>query len=135
MLLFDGQLDTAMLNLYEQKFEKSRFSRVDADIIDNLIVKEDKQRVELSELHSKIKDKDFQGIAPEGWHIPSNQEWEQLLANIDPKSDGSEFRSACSWQKPGKDTFGFFALPAGYRFNNGTFHHFGRRARFWSKDE
>lgn len=88
-----------------------------------------------SELHSKIKDKDFQGIAPEGWHIPSNQEWEQLLANIDPKSDGSEFRSACSWQKPGKDTFGFFALPAGYRFNNGTFHHFGRRARFWSKDE
>ncbi len=74
-------------------------------------------------------------IAPEGWHIPNNQEWEALLANIDPKSDGSEFRSECIWQKPGKDTFGFFALPAGYRFNNGTYHHFGRRARFWSKDE
>ena len=85
--------------------------------------------------HNKIKDKHFQGIAPEGWHIPSNQEWEALLANIDPKSDGSEFRSECIWQKPGKDTFGFFALPAGYRFNNGTYHHFGRRARFWSKDE
>ena len=39
------------------------------------------------------------------------------------------------WKNKGKDTFGFFALPAGYRFDNGNFCHFSRRARFWSKDE
>ena len=86
-------------------------------------------------MYEKMKDKNFQGIAPEGWHIPSNKEWEQLMENIDAKSDGSELRSTCIWQKPGKDTLGFFALPAGYRFDNGTFHHFGKRARFWSKEE
>lgn len=41
VLLLDGQLDSAMLNLYEQKLEKSRFSRVDSDAIDRLIPKKD----------------------------------------------------------------------------------------------
>lgn len=41
VLLFDGQLDVATVSMFEQKFEKSRFSRVDGDIIDRLIVKED----------------------------------------------------------------------------------------------
>lgn len=41
VLLMDGQLDIAMVGLLEQKFEKSRFTRVDSDVIDNLIVKED----------------------------------------------------------------------------------------------
>ena len=34
VLLLDGQLDTAMVNMLEQKFEKCRFSRVDGDVID-----------------------------------------------------------------------------------------------------
>lgn len=87
------------------------------------------------EMYNKIRDKNYQGIAPEGWHIPTNKEWETLLANLKAKADGSELRSKCIWQKPGQDLFGFFALPAGYRFDNGNFCHFGRRARFWSKDE
>ena len=87
------------------------------------------------EMYRKMKDQNYRGIAPEGWHIPSNKEWEQLLSNLSEKSNGSELRSACFWQNPGYDSFGFFALPAGYRFDNGTFNHFGRRARFWSKDE
>ena len=41
VLLFDGQLDVPMINLLEQKLEKSRFTRVDADIADKLIAKED----------------------------------------------------------------------------------------------
>lgn len=41
VLLLDGQLDTAMTNLYEQKMEKSRFTRVDSDSIDRLIQKKD----------------------------------------------------------------------------------------------
>ncbi len=43
VLLMDGQLDVAMVSMLEQKFEKSRFTRVDSDVVDNLIVKEDKK--------------------------------------------------------------------------------------------
>lgn len=43
VLLMDGQLDIAVVGMLEQKFEKSRFTRVDSDVIDNLIVKEDKK--------------------------------------------------------------------------------------------
>ena len=40
VLLMDGQLDVAMVSMLEQKLEKSRFTRVDSDVVDNLIVKE-----------------------------------------------------------------------------------------------
>ena len=43
VLLMDGQLDVAMVSMLEQKFETSRFTRVDSDVVDNLIVKEDKK--------------------------------------------------------------------------------------------
>ena len=43
VLLMNGQLDVAMVSMLEQKLEKSRFTRVDSDVIDNLIVKEDKK--------------------------------------------------------------------------------------------
>ena len=48
VLMFDGQLDNATLGLFEQKFEKSRFTRVDGDILERLIQKEDVKKVELS---------------------------------------------------------------------------------------
>lgn len=44
VLLMDGQLDVAMVSMLEQKLEKSRFTRVDSDVIDSLIVKEDKHQ-------------------------------------------------------------------------------------------
>lgn len=43
VLLMDGQLDIAVVSMLEQKFDKARFTRVDSDVIDNLIVKEDKK--------------------------------------------------------------------------------------------
>lgn len=43
VLLMDGQLDVATVSMLEQKLEKSRFTRVDSDVVDNLIVKEDKK--------------------------------------------------------------------------------------------
>ena len=48
VLVMDGQLDTPMVNMLEQKLEKSRFTRVDSDIIDRLIVKEDAKKTELT---------------------------------------------------------------------------------------
>ena len=47
VLLFDGQLDVPTVSMFEQKFEKSRFTRVDADVIDRLILKEDAKKEEL----------------------------------------------------------------------------------------
>ncbi len=48
VLLMEGQLDTPMVNMLEQKLEKSRFTRVDADIIDRLIVKKDAKKTDLT---------------------------------------------------------------------------------------
>jgi len=48
VLLFDGELDVPMATMMEQKQEKSRFSRVDADILERLIVKDDAPKNELS---------------------------------------------------------------------------------------
>ena len=49
VLLLDGQLDVPAIQMLEQKFEKSRFTRVDSDIIERLIVKDDAPKTELSE--------------------------------------------------------------------------------------
>ena len=47
VLLLDGQLDVPAASMFEQKLEKSRFMRVDSDIIDRLIVKDDIRKSEL----------------------------------------------------------------------------------------
>ena len=47
VLLFDGQLDVPMASMLEQKLEKSRFTRVDSDVVDHLIVKDDKKEESL----------------------------------------------------------------------------------------
>ena len=52
VLLLDGQLDVPTIQTLEQKFEKSRFTRVDSDIIDRLIVKEDARKSDLSQEQS-----------------------------------------------------------------------------------
>ncbi len=52
VLLLDGQLDVPTIQTLEQKFEKSRFTRVDADIIDRLIVKSDAPKSDLSDEES-----------------------------------------------------------------------------------
>ena len=49
VLLFDGQLDVPCIQTLEQKFEKSRFTRVDADTVDHLIQKEDKPKTNLND--------------------------------------------------------------------------------------
>ncbi|MBR5813422.1 MAG: molecular chaperone HtpG [Bacteroidaceae bacterium] len=49
VLLMDGQLDVALISLLERKFEKTRFTRVDSDTVENLIVKEEQKFSSLSE--------------------------------------------------------------------------------------
>lgn len=54
VLLMDGQLDNHFIAFLEQKLEKTRFVRVDSDVIDNLIAKEEKRTVNLSDVQRSV---------------------------------------------------------------------------------
>jgi chaperone protein htpG len=64
VLLMDGQLDVPMINMLEQKFEKSHFTRVDSDIVDRLIVKEDQKGEELPHDKQEVLSSLFKGQMP-----------------------------------------------------------------------
>ena len=64
VLLFDGDLDVPVASMLEQKFEKCRFTRVDGDIIDRLIQKEDAPKNELSEADSDSLSEAFRSQLP-----------------------------------------------------------------------
>ena len=64
VLMMDGQLDVPMINMLEQKLEKTRFTRVDSDVIDRLIVKEDKKGDELKEDKRSLLSTVFNGQLP-----------------------------------------------------------------------
>ncbi len=54
VLVMDGQLDSHFIGLLEQKLEKSHFVRVDSDVIDNLIRKEDRKAADLTPTQRNI---------------------------------------------------------------------------------
>ena len=62
ILLMDGFLDTHFINLLEQKLEKCRFARVDADTIDRLIEKDEPTPSKLSDEEQKTLKEVFEGI-------------------------------------------------------------------------
>ena len=62
--LMDGQLDVPMINMLEQKFEKSHFTRVDSDIVDRLIVKEGQKGEELPHDKQEVLSSLFKGQMP-----------------------------------------------------------------------
>ncbi len=64
VLVMDGQLDSHFVGLLEQQIEKSRFVRVDSDVIDNLIAKEDRKAVDLSDVQREILVSVFQSQLP-----------------------------------------------------------------------
>ena len=64
VLLLDGQLDVPAIQMLEQKFEKSHFTRVDSDIIDRLIVKEDAPKSNLTEDESANLSQVFKSQMP-----------------------------------------------------------------------
>ncbi len=64
VLLLDGQLDTPTVSMFEQKLEKTRFTRVDGDTIDRLIVKEDAKKSELDEKQADNLSEAFRSQMP-----------------------------------------------------------------------
>ncbi len=64
VLLLDGQLDNHFVGMLEQKLDKTRFTRVDSDIIQNLIRKEDAKAVDLSEEQKRRYSSMFESQLP-----------------------------------------------------------------------
>lgn len=64
VLLMDGQLDTHFVGMLEQKFEKSRFTRIDSDVIDNLVRKDKVSETHLSEEQREALQEIFKSQVP-----------------------------------------------------------------------
>ena len=83
-----------------------------------------------------------QGICPDGWHIPSNSEW-QVLSNLvgGNSVSGGKMKEAGfeHWNQPNTgavNSFGFTAIPGGNRyFNGGAFFSMGNTANFWTSSK
>ena len=84
VLLLDGQLDVPTIQTLEQKFEKSRFTRVDADIIDRLIVKSDAPKSDLSEDDSANLSQVFKSQMPKLDHTEFMVQVDALGAEARP---------------------------------------------------
>ena len=91
VLLFDGQLDTPVAQMLEQKLEKTRFTRVDGDIIDRLIPKEDSKKLELNEEQTDSLSQVFQSQMPKiektEFHVEVQSLGEQMQPVIITQSE------------------------------------------------
>ncbi|SHL56621.1 fibrobacter succinogenes major paralogous domain-containing protein [Fibrobacter sp. UWEL] len=79
-----------------------------------------------------------QGVCPSGWHLPTYDEWQTLFKAVGGSSAaGKALKSGSGWSGNGNgtDTYGFSALPAGGRNDNGYFRDAGNHASFWSASE
>lgn len=80
-------------------------------------------------------------ICPDGWHVPSETEWEALIIYLGGDSiAGGKLKEADTihWIKPNTgatNSSGFTALPGGYRSFNGTFTSMGKNGCWWSATE
>lgn len=84
VLLLDGQLDTPIVSMLEQKLEKVRFTRVDADIADRLIAKEDNKKSDLDADDSNNLSKVFSSQIPHLDKAEFNVEVQSLGENSQP---------------------------------------------------
>ena len=87
----------------------------------------------------------MRGICPEGWHLPTEAEWNALIVAIDgsiteyvaKNTAGTKLKFTTGWDDNGNgsDDFGFSARPAGVIYNPGGFNLTGKIAFFWSATE
>jgi uncharacterized protein (TIGR02145 family)/uncharacterized repeat protein (TIGR02543 family) len=76
-----------------------------------------------------------QGICPNGWHLPSNAEWDALVTAAGGTYDaGYKLKSTTGWNNynNGLDVYGFSALPGGYRYFDGKFYSAGNNGNWWT---
>ncbi len=86
---------------------------------------------------------DPRGLAPEGWHIPSDEEWDQLAAYLGGEDDaGKKMKTKTGWdgsedwpEGNGTDEYGFSGLPGGLRTHIGEFIKLGKYTSWWTSTE
>ena len=84
---------------------------------------------------------DSRNIAPEGWHVPSNAEWQILINYLGGSSvAGGKMKETGTthWNSPNTgatNESGFSALPGGYRHRSGSYDSMGSGAPLWSSTE
>ena len=84
VLLMNGQLDIAVISMLEQKFEKTRFTRVDSDVIDRLIVKEETKKSALNDNENNILTQVFRSQLPSLNKVDFNVETQSMGETIAP---------------------------------------------------
>jgi len=78
---------------------------------------------------------DSRGLAPDGWHIPSDDEWTELNDYLGGGRGVEEkLKSNSGWyhNSNGTNESGFGALPGGFCYGNGEFHEISKYCYFWS---
>ena len=78
-------------------------------------------------------DQPVQGICPDGWHVPSKEEFEKLIDEVGLKGAGDALKGGANWYSKGEypDPYGFNALPAG-EYKWGTFENINGATYFWT---
>ena len=80
-----------------------------------------------------------QGICPEGWHLPSLSEWDELMNYLGGKDEaGGKMKHTDFWKDPNKgatNESGFSGLPGGFRCNIGNFNSFSGEGNWWISTE
>ena len=84
VLLMDGQLDTALVGMLEHKLEKARFTRVDSDVVDRLIAKEDAKDADIEAGKSEILSSVFRSQLPQINKVEFHVEAHSLGENASP---------------------------------------------------
>jgi len=77
---------------------------------------------------------DSRGLAPKGWHVPSDEEWDVLVSYLGGSADANrKMKTTTGWGEGGQGTneSGFTGLPGGSRLSNGTFYRIGINGFWW----
>jgi uncharacterized protein (TIGR02145 family) len=74
---------------------------------------------------------------PKGWHLPSKDEWTDVVTVVGYETRGKKLKSANGWYENGNgtDEFGFSALPGGRRGTDGSFNNVGKNGYWWTATE
>ncbi len=124
VLIMDGQLDVHAISQMEQKFEKTRFVRVDSDTIDNLIRKDDVSKVTLNEDEKNALQEMFKSQLPKIDKTDFIVTFEALGANSNPvmltQSEYMRRMREMSAMQPGMSFYG--ELPDNYNLVLNTDH-------------
>jgi uncharacterized protein (TIGR02145 family) len=84
---------------------------------------------------------DSRGLAPEGWRIPFNEDWDKLFNLLGGSEEaGGKLKATDTtyWESPNTgatNETGFTALPGGIRSSDGTFDGIGKDGRWWCSNE